>query len=350
MTTETKTTMPENISSSVSSVISVVNPSSLLAAKTLQDNLAELYARYNNLNSSPHTLARLRSALGPFLDYLAEHHHVTTADALTMTHIHGYQAHLSQRLTKERLPLRPASINTAIKAVRVFLELLHEYGYLNRPLVKHISYIKEPQLLPRSVLSHAQVRQLIRKIDTGTPTGIRDRAAIELLYSSGIRVGELEGLTLTDLDLEHAVARVIGKGKKERFVPIGKTAIKWLSSYIRGVRPYFTLHSFSDGGLTKGSKTNAVFVTEQGQALPQHVMRQRVREYAAHLGLEIQITPHTFRRSCTTEMIKSNANLYHVKQLLGHHSFDTLKHYAKLDITDLQKTHERCHPRERDLS
>jgi integrase/recombinase XerD len=276
--------------------------------------------------------------LSVFLEYLANHHHVTTADALLMSHIHGFQAFLSQRLTKDRLPLKASSINTTIKAVRVFLELLHEYGYIHRPLAKYISYIKEPQLLPRSVLNHGQVRQLMRKINTGTPAGIRDRAAIELLYSSGIRVGELESLTLTDLDLEHGVARVIGKGRKERFVPVGKTALKWLTSYIRGVRPY----------LARGGKANAVFLTEQGAPFPQHAMRQRVREYAASLGLDFAITPHTFRRSCTSEMIKSNANLYHVKQLLGHKSFETLNHYAKLDITDLQKTHERCHPREHD--
>ena len=273
-----------------------------------------------------------------FLEYLAERHRVTTADALTIMHVHAFQAHLSERLTRNGLPLRPATINTIVKAVRVFLDLLHEYGYINRPLARHLAYIREPQLLPRSVLAHAQVRQLLRKIDTGTPTGIRDRAAIELLYSSGIRVGELEGLTLTDLDLERGVAGVIGKGKKERFVPIGKTALKWLISYIRGVRPY----------LAKGQNTKAVFLTDHGAALPQHAMRQRVREYASYLGLDIPITPHTFRRSCTSEMIKSNANLYHVKQLLGHNSFETLNHYAKLDITDLQKTHERCHPREKD--
>jgi len=308
------------------------------ATRTLQDNALELYARYESLQSSPHTLTRLRAGMRLFLDYLYEHHRVTTADALNIAHVHAYQAHLSQRVTRDGLPLRPATINTAIKAVRVFLDLLHEYGYINRPLARHMAYIREPQLLPRSVLTHAQVRQLIRKIDTGTPTGIRDRAAIELLYSSGIRVGELEGLTLTDLDLERGVARVIGKGKKERFVPIGKTALKWLTSYIRGVRPY----------LAKGQNTKAVFLTDTGAPFPQHAMRQRVREYAAHLGLDIPITPHTFRRSCTSEMIKSNANLYHVKQLLGHNSFETLNHYAKLDITDLQKTHERCHPREKD--
>jgi site-specific recombinase XerD len=195
-----------------------------------------------------------------------------------------------------------------------------------------------PELLPTSVLTHAQVRMLLRKIDTTTSSGVCDRTAIELLYSSGIRIGELELLKLGDLDLEQGVARVMGKGKKERFVPIGKTAMKWLLSYIRGVRPF----------LLNGEKTDAVFINANGRPLSQHVLRDRIRMYGEELHLDVPITPHTFRRSCTTEMIKSNANLYHVKQLLGHKSFETLNHYAKLDITDLQKTHAKCHPREKD--
>jgi integrase/recombinase XerD len=313
-------------------------PDSGPVGRTLADNAEELYARYESLQSSPHTLTRLRSALKVFLVYMEDYLNVNTAAAITIEHVHAFQAYLSQKVTKKGLPWKPASINTVIKAVRPFLDLLADYGYITRPLAKHLKYVRLPDLLPTSVLTHAQVRQLIRKIDTGTPNGIRDRAAIELLYSSGIRVGELEGLALTDLDLERGVARVIGKGRKERFVPVGKTALKWLASYIRAIRPY----------MMKGRKTEAVFLTDKGVPFPQHAMRQRVREYAAHLGLDIPITPHTFRRSCTSEMIKSNANLYHVKQLLGHKSFETLNHYAKLDITDLQKTHERCHPREKD--
>ena len=309
-----------------------------IPALTLADHAAGLCKRYESWQSSPHTIIRLRRALRLFIAYLDDHHNVSTADAVTLEHVHAFQAHMSQRFTAKGLPWKPISINTVIKAVRPFLDYLHELGYITRDLSRHLQYIREPHLLPHSVLTHAQVRLLIRKIDTGTPTGVMDRAAIELLYSSGIRVGELEGLALTDVDLEQGIARVIGKGKKERFVPIGKTALKWLTSYIRGVRPY----------LARDSQTNAVFVNADGKPLRQDRIRARIHEYAAGLDLAISVTPHTFRRSCTSEMIKGNANLYHVKQLLGHKSFETLNHYAKLDITDLRKTHERCHPREKD--
>ena len=306
--------------------------------KTLEELTKDFEERYRGLQASHHTIARQKGALKVFIEYLDERHRVLTPDVLMLEHIHDFQAHLSQRLTRSGMPWKPASINTVIKAVRPFLDMLHEYGYLRRPLAKHLKYIKEPQLLPTSVLTHAQVRKLLRKIEVNTSIGIRDRAALELLYSSGIRIGELEGLRLQDIDLDRAVARVLGKGSKERYVPIGKTALKWLTSYIKGVRPF----------MLKGSRTDAVFLNANGEPLRQDRIRARIHDYGRQLGLDIPITPHTFRRSCTSEMIKSNANLYHVKQLLGHENLDTLNRYAKLDITDLRKTHERCHPRERE--
>jgi len=306
--------------------------------KTLKDLTEDFYEQYRAVKASPHTIARLKTALREFLGYLKDEHGITTADTLLVEHMHAFQKHLGRRLTKKGMPLKPSTINSVIKGVRPFLEMLHDEGYLRRGLAKHLRYIREPQLLPQSVLMHAQVRRLLRKIDATTPAGIRDRAAIELMYSSGLRIGEIETLTLRDVDLEQGIARVMGKGRKERFVPVGKTAVKWLSSYIRGVRSF----------MLNGHHTDAVFLNAKGGALNQATLRTRVREYGRLLGLDIRITPHTFRRSCTSEMIKANANLYHVKQLLGHEKLDTLNYYARLNIADLRKTHERCHPREKD--
>ena len=258
--------------------------------KMLVDLTEDLYERYRGLRSSPHTIARIKTALRMFIEYLEDEHRVRTPDSLRLEHIETFQAHLSVRLTKSGLPLKPRTINSVIKGVRPFLTMLYEHGHLRRPLAKHLQYVNIPDLLPASVLTHAQVKQLMRKIDTTTPVGIRDRAAIELLYSSGIRIGELECLTLQDVDLDRGVARVIGKGRKERYVPIGKTALKWVASYIRGVRPF---------ALTGHADCDAVFINQNGGALSQHTLRDRVRDYGRQLGLDIRITPHTFRRSCT---------------------------------------------------
>jgi integrase/recombinase XerD len=304
--------------------------------KTLYEWTDDLYRRFESLQSAPGTLARLKVAMNVFIPYL-ERQNVQYPETLTLKHIHGFQAYLSQRITRFGLPMKPASVNTIIKGVRSFLELLDDHGAIRRPLAKSLAYIREPNLLPTSVLTHAQVRKFLRKVDTQTSEGVRDRAALELMYSSGLRIGELEGLTLPDLDLEKGVARVVGKGQKERFVPIGKTALKWLRSYIKGVRPFMAR-----------KPCDSVFLTRSGDPLPGHRLRTTVREIGRTMNLDIQITPHTLRRSCTSELVKSNANLYHIKQLLGHESFETLNRYARLNIADLQKTHAKCHPREKD--
>ena len=132
----------------------------------------------------------------------------------------------------------------------------------------------------------------------------------------------------------------MGKGRKERIVPVGKTALRYLESYVKAVRPF----------LVRGKTDNALFLTAEGERLPYRRLLKIVHKYTDNMDLNVTVTPHTFRRSCTTELIRGNANIYHVKELLGHESLDTLKHYAKLNITDLKKTHARCHPREKDRS
>ena len=313
-------------------------PTSTFSCHTLTDLVGELLDHYRAIQSSPQTVQRLQTCLRRFLVFLEERNELRTADRLHIEHIAAYQQSLADHRTVKGLPLKPITINTVIKSVRVFLDFLHERGYLLRPLARQLAYIREPKLLPTSVLAHAQVRRLLRRIDTTTALGIRDRATLELLYSSGIRVGEMEGLKVSDVDLDRCVAKVCGKGRKERYVPIGKTAMRWLLTYIRGVRPF----------LLQNKKTPVLFVNSRGTPFQAFDLRARIHDYAKRARLEVVVTPHTFRRSCTTEMIKGNANLYHVKELLGHEKLDTLHHYTRLDITDLQKTHARCHPREKE--
>jgi integrase/recombinase XerC len=175
-------------------------------------------------------------------------------------------------------------------------------------------------------------------VATDTAEGYRNRALLELLYSSGIRAAELLGLDLADLDFAGRTAMVMGKGRKQRVVPFGSTAARFLETYIKAIRPHF----LSD------ASQSALFLDNAGRRLPYHSLRRIVHACSEGSGLDINVTPHTLRRSCTTELLRSGANMYHVKELLGHESLDTLKHYARLTITDLKRTHQRCHPRERD--
>ena len=261
------------------------------------------------------------------------------ADALRQRHLIAWQQYLAERPGRGGAPLKPRSINKRLETARGFLSFLASQGYVQSTLADTLQYVRQPKLLPGSVLEHAQVRKLLSRIPTTDACGHRDRAMLELLYSSGIRVGELLGLDVHDIDPRNATMRVTGKADKERIVPIGRTALRYLDSYRLAVRPF----------LLRDRSEKALFLDAHGGRLAYHRVLRIVHRYARLAGLAVNVTPHTFRRSCTTELIRSGANMYHVKELLGHESLDTLKHYAKLTIADLKKTHAKHHPRERSL-
>jgi integrase/recombinase XerD len=240
--------------------------------------------------------------------------------------------------TRKGYPLKATVINRYIIAVKVFIKYLSEAGLVLDKLSNALSYLKEPKRLPKSVLTHTQVKKLLSRIPTTSSEGYRNRTMFELLYSTGLRAGELLKLNTEDIQFTHKTALINGKGNKQRMVPIGQTAIKYLKTYVTAVRPYMVL-----SGTEK-----ALFLGRDGTRLSYGVFRRIVCDVSARSELDIDITAHTFRRSCATELIKSGANMYHVKELLGHESLDTLKHYARLTIIDLKKTHEKCHPREKD--
>ena len=235
-------------------------------------------------------------------------------------------------------PLKPASVNKSIVGTKTFLAWLNREGTVGSATVESAICVKEPRLLPQSVLSHRQMQAFLAKVRPDSCEGLRDRALLEVLYTSGIRVAELLGLDVHDIDLSAATAVVTGKGAKQRVVPLGKTACRHLELYLRGARPR----------LASGSREHALWLTQSARRLTYASVRRRIAAYASTLHLPFPVTPHTFRRSCTTELVRSCANIWHVKELLGHENLDTLQHYIRLTITDLKKTHARCHPRERD--
>lgn len=175
-------------------------------------------------------------------------------------------------------------------------------------------------------------------IDPDTADGQRDLTLVELLYSCGLRVSELVRLTLRDIDFEQGTLRVQGKGDKERVVPIGRTALRRLETWIRAVRPF----------LTGAEHSEALFLNRCGRPLGVKSVQKRLPRLAARAGLTERVTPHALRRTCTTEMIRADANLWHVREFLGHESVDTLQPYIRLNITDVRRTHAKCHPREKD--
>lgn len=306
--------------------------------RTLADIVDELLEYRRGLNMSPNTERGIRFMFNLFLKFLETCHNVTTPGELIRDHLISYQKHIAKLVNHRGMPLKPGSVNNRVQAVRGLLGHMKRRGYITSDMTEHILYVREPRLLPTSVLTHGEMKKLLRVVDCSTHEGYRNRAMLEVLYSSGIRCSELTSLTTERVDLESGLMKVMGKGRKERVVPIGKTAVKYLSNYIRGIRPFISGHDVH----------REIFLTIRGRPVKPRVVRYAIHKYAEKAKLKVNVTPHTFRRSCTTEMIRGNANLYHVKELLGHESLETLKPYTKLTITDLRKTHAKCHPREKD--
>jgi len=303
----------------------------------LEQSVADYLKRLRSLNFSPVTIRNNTFILRRFVRRLAATG-VHSAERLRRRHLTSWQQALSSRLNGAGKPLKARSVNKEIEVVKGFLEYLAREGVVPSSLAKHVRYVKQPHLLPGSVLTHGQARRLLAAVETDTSEGFRNRTMLELLYSSGIRAAELLGLNLADLDLAARTAVVMGKGRKQRVVPFGATAAKFLETYIKAIRPH----------LLCNASQPALLLDSNGRRLPYHTLRRIVHACREASGLDIVVTPHTFRRSCTTELLRSGANMYHVKELLGHESLDTLKPYALLTITDLKKTHRKCHPREKD--
>jgi integrase/recombinase XerD len=186
------------------------------------------------------------------------------------------------------------------------------------------------------VLTKKEVARLLGKPDSSTVFGMRDRAILELLYSSGIRVSELTGLALEDLDLRGGELRVLGKGNKERLVPIGEVACDYLGVYLKASRPALA-----------PPRERTLFVTARGKRFQATNLVAIVREYGRRAGIHKRVTPHALRHTCATHLLKGKADIRQIQRILGHASIATTQRYTKVEITDLKEVLRRCHPRER---
>lgn len=289
------------------------------------------------LNYSHETVKGIRKALRYFIRFM-DSIDVKNASEVLKKHLQAYQTHLYRHKTAKGLPLKPRVQNRRIAAVKGFIKHLSGNGQMLESLLGAMDYLKEPSMLPSSVMNHSQVKKILTRIDTSTQSGYRDRTMLELMYSCGIRAGEIVGLNLSSVDFRNQTLTVFGKGSKQRVVPIGKTALKYLETYVKGIRSF----------MLRGSPTNALFINHYGRRLLYGSLLRIVHQYFDKASADMIITPHTFRRSCATELIRNGANLYHVKDLLGHEDLQSLKAYTKLTINDLKATHAKFHPREKD--
>lgn len=187
-------------------------------------------------------------------------------------------------------------------------------------------------------LAYYEIEQILSAIDLSRPEGIRNRAIIETLYSSGMRVSELTEMRLTNLYADIGFIRVIGKGNKERIVPIGRDALKYVQMYVREVRVHTT---------PKAGHENHIFLNNRGTKISRVTIFNIVKDATARAGLQKNVSPHTFRHSFASHLIEGGANLRAVQDMLGHVSITTTEIYTHLDRDYLRQVITDCHPRSR---
>lgn len=193
---------------------------------------------------------------------------------------------------------------------------------------------KQGRSLPKAI-SEQHVNDLLLAPNIDKPLGLRDRAMLELLYATGLRVSELVELTLLEMSLDVGVVRIIGKGSKERLVPLGEQAIDWVQQYLQRARE----------DLLKGKKSDAVFVTARGTSMSRQAFWYLIKKYAAIAGINQGLSPHTLRHAFATHLINHGADLRSVQMLLGHADLSTTQIYTHIARERLQSMHSQHHPR-----
>ncbi len=190
--------------------------------KTLSSHLADYLDYQKALNYSEFTAQTIRNNDRRFLQWLLERYQVETADRVRKEHLENWQKHLAAWQTRKGTPLKAKSINRCIDTARGFLKYLAFHGYVTSTLVDALRYVKEPKTLPGSVLTHAEMKKLLARVDTTTPEGYRNRAMLELLYTTGVRIGEMLALDVEDVDMELATARVSARARKSEWFQSGR--------------------------------------------------------------------------------------------------------------------------------
>ncbi len=243
-------------------------------------------------------------------------------------------------LAKPPRVMRPATHRRKAAAIRAFYRFLFAEGLIERDIASLLDLPRTARVLP-DTLDVADVAALLGAPDPQTAGGIRDRALLELLYACGLRVSEALNLDLEDVALQEATLRVIGKGDKERRLPIGDVAITALHRYLDDARPAFVARA-PEASVKRGGP---LFVSQRGQRLSRMAAWRTIRHAALVGGVHGHVTPHTLRHSFATHLLEGGADLRVVQELLGHASITTTQLYTHLTGERIKQVYARAHPR-----
>lgn len=247
---------------------------------------------------------------------------------VTHQQISDYLAH------KKRLGLSSASIKLVVVALKIFFRWLHARQRIATDVTEVLPLPRTERYLPET-MNELQVDHLLEGIPTNAPRGLRDRAILELLYASGLRVSELVNLTLERIDFDNRIVRVTGKGNKTRLVPVGQKACDAIHAYLEKERPE----------MVRKRTGSEVFLSARGTKLSTVRIWQIVKACAKNAGLEMNVYPHLLRHSFATHLLGNGADLRVIQEMLGHADISTTQIYTHVDQQRLKAVHHQFHPR-----
>jgi integrase/recombinase XerD len=238
-----------------------------------------------------------------------------------------------------RTALRPTTLRRRAASLRGFYRFCYAEGVIGTDLADRFDLPRQPRLLPE-VLTVEEVDRLLEVRGDDTSEGIRDRALLELLYASGLRISEAVGLDRDDIDLDEALVRVVGKGDRERQVPVGEVAVAWVRRFVEEVRP-----AWLDRRQIESRHGGPLFLSVRGDRLDRRRAWEMLVAAAKSAGLNEGVSPHTLRHSFATHLLEGGADLRIVQELLGHASINTTQLYTHLTGERIKDVYARAHPR-----
>lgn len=280
---------------------------------------------------SLNTCAAYENDLGQYLSFL-EKNKIQSWDSKEINIVH-YLTYL------RNIQLKPSSIGRKVASIKAFYRFMETEGainfnptlYVESPYTKSWATTKLPKFL-----TYKEVELLLTQPDITRPTGLRDKALLEFMYATGSRVSEVVSLNVEQINLEIGFANIVGKGSKERIVPLGKIASNYVGEYLDKARPSL---------VKNGSKVERLFVNWRGKGITRQAVWKMIKKYANVCGIKKEISPHTLRHSFATHLLGNDADLRSVQEMLGHANITTTQIYTHIQHARLKTLHAKYHPR-----
>lgn len=290
-------------------------------------------------NMSKDTVTRRRMALKKFIHWCHERD-LQQPQEITKPILERYQRHLYYYRKENGQPLTFGSQHAMLSPIKSFFKWLTQENYLLYNPASELELPKKPRRLPKTILHIDDIEHIINQTNKDSDEGIRDRAIIETLYSTGIRRAEVTNLTIYDIDIRrHTLMVREGKYQKDRLLPIGERALYWIEKYRLTIRP----------GYVTGHDSGILFLTDNGEKFKRGTLSNRIKRYITKAGIDVQGSCHLFRHAMATHMLENGADIRFIQAMLGHADLSTTQIYTQVSIEKLKQIHAATHPAREDM-